>query len=943
HGSVQIDGTDILYTPVADYHGEDSFVITLTDGNGFSVDKTVSVSVSSINDAPVATDDNDFAFSANDQGRYVLDVLANDTDIDQDVLHLLWVTTDVGQASIDGASIVLETASIGKVNLKYGIADPHGASAMGHAKVQITSDNALAPTIVAPSPVEVDATALFTKVDLGVAVAEDSQGRPLPVSLVDGDTFFAPGRHTVYWHTQDENGLEARASQEVIVHPLISISKDDTTIEGTTHTVKVFLNGEAPSYPLTIPYTVSGSSDGDDHSLTDGEVVINEGTEGSLSFTLQADDQIEGTETLQITLDKQLNLGSKSRYTLTVYEDNVAPEVSVSVAQQGELRPLIVNNEQLVTLTATVSDPDANDDHQYHWINDNPQLANISQQEAQFVFSPQGLTPGNYQLQLAVSDSQGASVTTDVYFEVVAELTVLGDEDSDGDLIPDNQEGLGDSDNDGILDYQDAIDECNVIQEQALESQRYLVEGEPGVCLRKGVTLANNATGGAQLLHHELTADAGATNIGGIFDFVAYGLPTVGQTYQVVFPQRLPIPAGAVYRKYRGQAGWSDFQQDANNLVSSTAGEGGYCPPPGDAAWRPGLTEGHWCVQLTIEDGGPNDDDGMANGRIVDPGGVATVSANTLPAAVNDEVYVTVAGSLQIDVLANDHDDDNDRLTLVSASAHFGQVSMENGMLTYQAADKFQGVDTIHYSVTDNNGGTAHAQVTVHVTPSAGGNVNNRAGGSMDGLLVLCLGLWGALRRYGGKLAAMVLALLSFNSQAHWYLQADAGFSQAHGQLSVAEAQRLQSDNQDRAWALGLGYQLSSDWAATARYLDLGEGHASLRPDPHMAPDEYHAQVAKVTPVLANGVALDMAYNLSQSERYALQTRVGAFRWRADFDSEYQGQHLRSSEHGLAPYLGVSADYRLNRQWQVGARVDHYFIEQNDVTMWSLQLSWHFD
>ncbi|MFQ6372623.1 Ig-like domain-containing protein, partial [Shewanella sp. YIC-542] len=470
HGSVQIDGTDILYTPVADYHGEDSFVITLTDGNGFSVDKTVSVSVSSINDAPVATDDNDFAFSANDQGRYVLDVLANDTDIDQDVLHLLWVTTDVGQASIDGASIVLETASIGKVNLKYGIADPHGASAMGHAKVQITSDNALAPTIVAPSPVEVDATALFTKVDLGVAVAEDSQGRPLPVSLVDGDTFFAPGRHTVYWHTQDENGLEARASQEVIVHPLISISKDDTTIEGTTHTVKVFLNGEAPSYPLTIPYTVSGSSDGDDHTLTDGEVVINEGTEGSLSFTLQADDQIEGTETLQITLDKQLNLGSKSRYTLTVYEDNVAPEVSVSVAQQGELRPLITNNEQLVTLTATVSDPDANDDHQYHWINDNPQLANISQQEAQFVFSPQGLTPGNYQLQLAVSDSQGASVTTDVYFEVVAELTVLGDEDSDGDLIPDNQEGLGDSDNDGILDYQDAIDECNVIQEQALES-----------------------------------------------------------------------------------------------------------------------------------------------------------------------------------------------------------------------------------------------------------------------------------------------------------------------------------------------------------------------------------------------------------------------------------------------------------------------------------------
>ena len=45
-----------------------------------------------------------------------------------------------------------------------------------------------------------------------------------------------------------------------------------------------------------------------------------------------------------------------------------------------------------------------------------------------------------------------------------------------------------------------------------------------------------------------------------------------------------------------------------------------------------GLTEGHWCVQITIEDGGENDDDQLANNQIVDPGGVAVlITQNTLP------------------------------------------------------------------------------------------------------------------------------------------------------------------------------------------------------------------------------------------------------------------------------------------------------------------------
>ena len=50
------------------------------------------------------------------------------------------------------------------------------------------------------------------------------------------------------------------------------------------------------------------------------------------------------------------------------------------------------------------------------------------------------------------------------------------------------------------------------------------------------------------------------------------------------------------------------------------------------SSWRPEWLNSparcYWCVQLTIEDGGPNDADGVANQEIVDPGGVATVASN---------------------------------------------------------------------------------------------------------------------------------------------------------------------------------------------------------------------------------------------------------------------------------------------------------------------------
>ncbi len=112
----------------------------------------------------------------------------------------------------------------------------------------------------------------------------------------------------------------------------------------------------------------------------------------------------------------------------------------------------------------------------------------------------------------------------------------------------------------------------------------------------------------------------------GFFDFEITGLTQAGESVRVVISQPAPIGEGAVYRKYRLDHGWQDFVVDGRNAVASAPGSRDSCPEPGADDYRSGLHTGDYCVQLTLEDGGPNDADGRRNGIIRDPGGVGMTS-----------------------------------------------------------------------------------------------------------------------------------------------------------------------------------------------------------------------------------------------------------------------------------------------------------------------------
>jgi hypothetical protein len=84
HGTASCDAAGTCtYTPALDYTGADTFTYTVSDGNGGTDTGTVSVTVTNVNDAPVADDD---ALTTDEETPGNVSVLVGDTDVDGDTL-----------------------------------------------------------------------------------------------------------------------------------------------------------------------------------------------------------------------------------------------------------------------------------------------------------------------------------------------------------------------------------------------------------------------------------------------------------------------------------------------------------------------------------------------------------------------------------------------------------------------------------------------------------------------------------------------------------------------------------------------------------------------------------------------------------------------------------------------------------------------------------------
>ncbi|MFZ4664325.1 MAG: tandem-95 repeat protein, partial [Caldilineaceae bacterium] len=81
HGTVSVRGGTATYTPTANYNGRDSFTFTANDGNATATAATISLTVTAVNDAPVAT-----SGSATVAEDSVITVTLSASDVDGDAL-----------------------------------------------------------------------------------------------------------------------------------------------------------------------------------------------------------------------------------------------------------------------------------------------------------------------------------------------------------------------------------------------------------------------------------------------------------------------------------------------------------------------------------------------------------------------------------------------------------------------------------------------------------------------------------------------------------------------------------------------------------------------------------------------------------------------------------------------------------------------------------------
>jgi VCBS repeat-containing protein len=216
HGALAFnaDGS-FVYTPTADYNGSDNFTYTATDTVLASNVATVSLTVTAVNDAPVAAND---SYSTDEDTVLTITasgVLTNDIDMDTNPLTAVQVSDPAHGAlafNADGSFVYTPTANYnGSDNFTYTATDTVLASNVATVTITVTAVND-APVAVNDSYTTTEDTPLTVIVLSVLGNDTDVEANPLTAVKVTGPThgaltLSASGSFT-YTPTANYNGSD---------------------------------------------------------------------------------------------------------------------------------------------------------------------------------------------------------------------------------------------------------------------------------------------------------------------------------------------------------------------------------------------------------------------------------------------------------------------------------------------------------------------------------------------------------------------------------------------------------------------------------------------------------------------------------------------------------------------------------------------------------------
>jgi hypothetical protein len=138
NGNLDLQNDQLVYTPNADFNGVSSFTYSITDFNGNTASASVSLTVSAVNDAPVANND---TLTTEADTPASIDLLSNDSDVDGDTLSVSIITgPSNGTISLNNGTVSYTPASafIGTDSFTYQVRDPSGSSDTATVTITVT-------------------------------------------------------------------------------------------------------------------------------------------------------------------------------------------------------------------------------------------------------------------------------------------------------------------------------------------------------------------------------------------------------------------------------------------------------------------------------------------------------------------------------------------------------------------------------------------------------------------------------------------------------------------------------------------------------------------------------------------------------------------------------------------------------------------------------------
>lgn len=358
---INANGT-LTYTPNANFNGSDSFTYTVSDGAGGSDTATVSVTITAVNDAPVATNN---SYNTNEDTALNIaapGVLSNDSDLDNTSLSVLFVSGPANgslQLNADGSFTYSPNANFnGSDSFTYKVND--GAADSNTATVSINvqtvndapSVNGDAATVAEDGSITVDALANDTDADGDtLAITAVTQGANGTATInTNGTVTYTPnanfnGTDSFSYTVSDGNGGTATATVTVSV---------TAVNDAPTATTDSFSTNEDVTLVVAVPGVQANDTDVDGNPLTvtliagpaSGTLTLN--ADGSFSYMPAAN--FFGTVNFTYKVNDGTADSAPATTTITVSAVNDPPGAVNDAA--------VTNQNTAVTISVFANDTD---------------------------------------------------------------------------------------------------------------------------------------------------------------------------------------------------------------------------------------------------------------------------------------------------------------------------------------------------------------------------------------------------------------------------------------------------------------------------------------------------------------------------------------------------------------------------------------------------------